>query len=246
MTLMLSCLVATLALGADPSSQGLPFGIPPAPEDAVIASVAPPHCLVYVNWAGTAAPDPASKSETEKMLAEPEVQGFLNGLNKVIAASLRKQDEAAKKPAGKAGLPPGAVPSPAAQKPEFSLSAEDTGDAVRELLTHPAAYFVSDVKLPAPKMATAADKPADKALPAKRQSRRSPIQNRLMPTGSSNPEIQAGMVVSLGPDAPRLRKAARHAQTGPQLRARHQTGANQNRRQDLVPHHADDAGQQET
>ncbi len=48
MTSVLSYVVATMALAADPGLQGLPFGIPPAPEDAVIAHVAPPQCLLYV------------------------------------------------------------------------------------------------------------------------------------------------------------------------------------------------------
>ena len=93
MTSVLSCLVATIALAADPGPKGLPFGVPPAPDDAVIARVAPPQCLFYVNWAGTASPSASSSSETEKLLAEPEVQEFFRGMNKVIRAYLRKQDE---------------------------------------------------------------------------------------------------------------------------------------------------------
>ncbi len=98
MTSVLSCLVATIALAADPGPQGLPFGIPPAPDDAVIAHVAPSQCLFYVNWAGTASPNAASSSETEKMLAEPEVQEFISGIRKVLVAYQRKTDEDAKKP----------------------------------------------------------------------------------------------------------------------------------------------------
>ena len=96
MTSVLSCLVATMALAADPGPLGLPFGIPPAADDPVIAHVAPPQCLFYVDWAGTAAPRPGSSSETEKLLAEPEVQAFFSGLGKAIAGYLRKQDEEAK------------------------------------------------------------------------------------------------------------------------------------------------------
>jgi hypothetical protein len=93
MTTVLSCLMATVALAADPSSKGLPLGIPPAPEDVTISRVAPPRCLFYVDWAGTAAPSPASRSETERLLAEPEVQDFLNGLGTAITGGLRKADE---------------------------------------------------------------------------------------------------------------------------------------------------------
>ena len=113
MTSVLSCLVATIALAADPGLKGLPLGVPPAPDDAVIAHVAPPQCLFYVNWAGTASPSASSASETEKLLAEPEVQEFFNGLNKVIVGYLRKSDEAAKekKTAVPAPLPKTAEPN---------------------------------------------------------------------------------------------------------------------------------------
>ena len=99
MTSVLSCLVATIALAADPGSKGLPFGIPPAPEDPVIARVAPPQCLFYVDWAGTASPSAGSSSETEKLLAEPEVQEFFNGMTRLLRRYLRKQDEEAKEAA---------------------------------------------------------------------------------------------------------------------------------------------------
>jgi hypothetical protein len=119
MTSVLSCVLATIALAADPGLRGLPLGIPPAPEDAVISHVAPPQCLLYVNWAGTAAPNPASRSETEKLLAEPEVQDFLNDLNKVFIAYLRKTDEDSKKLAAMVQTtpqpPPEALPQSSAQ-----------------------------------------------------------------------------------------------------------------------------------
>ena len=41
MTSVLSCLVATIALAADPGLKGLPFGLPPAADDPVIPHVAP-------------------------------------------------------------------------------------------------------------------------------------------------------------------------------------------------------------
>ncbi len=93
MTSVLSSLVATIALAADPGSKGLPLGLPPAADDAVIAHVAPPHCLLYVNWAGTAAPDASSGSETEKLLAEPEVQQLLGSVNRMIVAALKNADK---------------------------------------------------------------------------------------------------------------------------------------------------------
>ena len=89
MTSLLS-VVTAIALAANPAAQGLPFGIPPAPEDAVIAGVAPPQCLFYLNWAGTASPSATSGSETEKLLAEPEVQEFLRAVSRTIVAYVRK------------------------------------------------------------------------------------------------------------------------------------------------------------
>ena len=56
-------LVATVALG----DMGLPLGIPPGPEDPVLARVAPEECLFYMSWAGIASPDP--KSEPDRTVA---------------------------------------------------------------------------------------------------------------------------------------------------------------------------------
>ena len=163
MTSVLSCLVATIALAADPGLKGLPFGVPPAPEDAVIAQVAPPQCLFYVNWAGTASPRPGSSSETGKLLAEPEVQEFFNGISKVIGAALRNADKEAKEPAATAPAkcppPPGltgepraaAGPSaPVAEKSKLNISAQDYGDWLNVLLTHPTACFITDVNFVPP------------------------------------------------------------------------------------------------
>jgi hypothetical protein len=335
MTSVLSCLVATIALAADPAAKGLPFGLPPAPDDAVISHVAPPECLLYVNWAGTDSPHASSNSETEKLLAEPEVQDFLNALSKVIVVGLRQIDEKAKEnasascpstgtcdqaPLANAGTTPAyaspatnsipmanaspvgpepvhvplgvpipaygslapnslpvttpsavgpepihvplgvstpayanPVPSPVpmgvstpayanpepnpvpmanlssigpepihvplgvsssvptiAERANLNIRAEDYGDWVNVLLTHPTAIFVSDVKVAAPKTAKASAGSND------------PQNNRQ----SLDLEIQAGMVVSLGPDAKRLQakitsylKEARKAGTDSDVRA---------------------------
>ena len=53
---------------------GIPLGVPPGPEDPLLAKVAPADCLYYSSWAGIAAPDPKSPNEVEQLLAEPEVQ----------------------------------------------------------------------------------------------------------------------------------------------------------------------------
>jgi len=163
MTSVFSCLVATLALGADPGLQGLPFGVPPAADDAVIASVAPPQCLFYVNWAGTASPNPASKCETEKMLAEPEVQEFIGGLSKVFVAYLRHTDEEAKKGADMAASAtvapviasgPATAPNPygsGSATPAYSPCAGPTAGTAN----------AAPIPAPAPVPAAAATKPAE-------------------------------------------------------------------------------------
>ena len=63
-------------------------------------------------------------------------------------------------------------------------------------LTHPTAIFVEDVKVAPPK---AVEKEADKSKTDKKPEEETP-QVRAAP----DVEIQAGMVVSLGPDAARL------------------------------------------
>ena len=141
MTSVLSCVVAAMALAADPAAQGLPFGIPPAPEDAVIARVAPPQCLLYVNWAGTAAPNASSASETEKLLAEPEIQECFRALSSVCVTLLRKTDEGMQQ----ANAPPAAVSAP----PALSLSSPGKAvlGALKQLVpgqTLPSPYYLSD------------------------------------------------------------------------------------------------------
>ncbi len=176
MTPLLSCVVATLALGAEPDLKGLPFGIPPAPEDAVIASIAPPRCLFYCNWAGTASPCADSGSETEKFLAEPEVQELLSGTGTLIAACLNRLDTSIQ------AAPPGpADANSKAAKPGVNFAAEEYGDFLNVLLTHPTGIFIADVK---PHSGASAES---------------------TPRATPGFEIEGGMVVSLGSDASRLR-----------------------------------------
>jgi len=57
---------------------GLPSGVPPTAEDPLAQKIAPAECLFYTSWAGTGTPNAASGNHTEKMLAEPEVQEFID------------------------------------------------------------------------------------------------------------------------------------------------------------------------
>jgi len=69
---------------------GLPLGLPPADEDPVMAKIAPEECLVYVSWAGSAAPDAASENHLEQLLAEPEIQLFLTEAEKLLVKAIEK------------------------------------------------------------------------------------------------------------------------------------------------------------
>ena len=100
----------------------LPLGLPPMPEDPAIARAAPEQCLVYLSWAGTAAPDAKSTNQTEQLLAEPEMQKLLAGIDSAINAGIKKSAE-------RGG--PGDEP------------AKDIYPLVKTLLTRPAAVFVS-------------------------------------------------------------------------------------------------------
>ena len=96
--------------------------MPPLPEDAVLAQVAPEECLVYASWSGMATPDAKSKNQTEQLLAEPEVQRLASEIERVIVARIGE------------GAP--------------REQAEAARDAIRwgkKLLTRPVAAFVSSV-----------------------------------------------------------------------------------------------------
>ena len=105
---------------------GLPLGVPPEPADPMLARVAPEECLLYLSWAGMAKPAADSRNETERLLAEPEIQ-------QVAAAVLRAVDAAVKREAG--------------GDPHGRLLAEVGPKLVKTLLTRPVALFVSDVNI---------------------------------------------------------------------------------------------------
>lgn len=117
-------LFAILALS---SGMGLPLGIPPAPEDPLMAKVAPGECLFYMTWSGAAVPDPDNSNQTEKLLAEPEVQHLIGQIERLVKSALREA-------AGRHG-------------PEAKAAADDAVKWAKTLLTHPAAVFVSSAKV---------------------------------------------------------------------------------------------------
>jgi hypothetical protein len=118
---------AGILLMATTGGMGLPFGVPPAPEDPAIARAVPEECLYCLSWAGTAAPDPKSANQTEQLLAEQEVQYFLKKIDHltgyVPAAEVKSQ--------GKENVK------------EFNSTIP--GEVVRSIVTHPGIIFVSKI-----------------------------------------------------------------------------------------------------
>jgi hypothetical protein len=139
-----------LALGGGTS---VPLGVPPLPEDPVLARIAPEECLAYFSSAGTAAADPKSSNQTEQLLAEPEVRALAAEVERLIRS--------------------GVVQAANRQGAEEQALAEDGLTLLKPLLVRPMTIYVSQVKL----------------------------------DRGSRPDIRAGMAVSLGEDAERLKAA---------------------------------------
>jgi DNA-binding beta-propeller fold protein YncE len=153
---------------------GLPFGVPPAPEDPVLARVAPEDCLGYASWAGVAAPDPKSPNQTEQLLAEPEVQNFFVQIDRALRQMVEKHL--------------------ADQKVEDKQTVRDVMEAWRSVATHPGAIFLSKLEL-------------KKAPPDKKPKTAKNDQPTAEATADSFKdvaEIELGVVLSLGADAPRM------------------------------------------
>jgi hypothetical protein len=206
MTSLLAWAVATLALGADADLKGLPFGVPPAPEDAVIANVAPPQCLFYVNWAGTASPDPASKNETEKMLVEPEVQELMRAIGKSLDTFWRKAGEESNKSTSVAkapGQPEITVEGqPLAElQPQTDRQWWKAGEFFNVMFTHPTAIFVTDMQSV---LLSAGENKADAQNSSPSNSQTKPDVKPKEVGNESDDPIHGGLVANLGADASRL------------------------------------------
>jgi hypothetical protein len=113
-----------LALGGGTS---MPLGVPPLPEDPVLARIAPEECLAYFSSAGTAAADPKSSNQTEQLLAEPEVRALAAEVERLIRS--------------------GVVQAAKRQGAEEQALAEDGLMLLQHLLVRPMAIYVSQVKL---------------------------------------------------------------------------------------------------
>ena len=117
-------LIIILGLGG---GFGLPLGIPPAPEDPLMAKVAPEQCLFYTTWAGVAEPDPGSNNQTEQLLAEPEVRQLFAEIERRLKTGLQQLATR--------------------QRPQQAAMAEDAVRWAKKLLTSPTAIFLSSAKV---------------------------------------------------------------------------------------------------
>ena len=115
-------LLIVIALLSGSGGIGLPLGMPPLPEDPLMARVAPQECLWYWSWAGTAEPDPKSSNETEQLLAEPEIQNFLGRIEVELGKALNKG---------------------AGESAESKTLAAEAPKVIKTLLTRPAAVFIA-------------------------------------------------------------------------------------------------------
>jgi hypothetical protein len=107
------------------SGMGVPLGIPPAPDDPVMARFAPEECVFYTTWSASATPNPQSKNQAEQMLAEPEVRLFVEHLEKSVRLAISQ-------PAG---------------DPFASSLSDATFDSLMMILRHQTVIFASDVKI---------------------------------------------------------------------------------------------------
>ena len=87
----IATVLATIFLGG--GLLGLPLSIPPLPPDPVITRAAPDDCLAHVSLAGLAMPDARSGNLTERMLADEEMQGFLQTLARRLVAAAQEAAE---------------------------------------------------------------------------------------------------------------------------------------------------------
>ncbi len=126
----LSSCMASVLISSVLGGVGLPFGVPPGPEDAMMGRVAPDHCLFYLSWAETVSPERNSSNQTEQLLAEPEVQNFLAQIGGAIRKGMEKGIERI------------------SDAEEKELAGEALALA-KSITARPGAFFITKIKLPA-------------------------------------------------------------------------------------------------
>lgn len=103
---------------------GVPLGTPPQPHDPFMDGVAPEQCILYSSWAGMAVPSSDSDNETERLLAEPELQDFVKRLEQTIRVSLARA---------------------AAGNEQQQLVSQTIPDLMKLLFTQPTTIYISNV-----------------------------------------------------------------------------------------------------
>jgi hypothetical protein len=119
-------LAIVLGLGGLPS---LPLSLPPVPPDPIIERATPDECLLHVSLAGLATPVAASANHAEALLAEAEVQRFIDEMGTVVEKLLARQEAQ------------GSVPL---------LFRPEMWSLLPTLLTRPAALTVESVSIDGP------------------------------------------------------------------------------------------------
>jgi hypothetical protein len=100
------------------------LGMPPLPADPFMDGVAPEQCIVYSSWNGRAVPSSDSDNETERMLAEPEIQAFVKHVEQMMGAAMAADAEG---------------------NEESELLAQTIADLGHMLLTQPTTMYISHV-----------------------------------------------------------------------------------------------------
>jgi hypothetical protein len=122
----LEILLVLVGLGGLPS---LPVSMPPLPPDQMIERAAPEECLLHVALAGRAEPVAGSANHAEALLAEAEVQRFVDEMASIVQKMLARQEAQ------------GSVPL---------LFRPEMRSLLSTLLTRPAALTVDSVSIDGP------------------------------------------------------------------------------------------------
>jgi hypothetical protein len=174
-----SVLLGAVLLSAT-GDRGLPFGVPPMPEDATLARIAPEETLFYLSWAGVAAPDPKSVNQTEQLLAEPEVQNFLRQIDHAFRASMEKNMQHL--------------------SDEEKQMAAFGSECLRLFSTHPCAIFVSKSDGAKKALGDKDDAKGEEAEESEEESDSDNPLSEIMPL-KEWADFEGGLVLSLGDDA---------------------------------------------
>ncbi len=77
-------MVAMMLISMGPAT----LSIPPLPEDKTLSGIAPPNSILYMQLYGSANPDPKSTNRVERLMAEPQVQKFIQHIEQQVRAAM--------------------------------------------------------------------------------------------------------------------------------------------------------------